>query len=262
MSHLAKSGTTKRAADFWESAASRSIFLASGFFCSQTVSQPAQNPLTQTVSQPLKFQRHQRQSILKESTSRTLQDLIEKANKLKRYGLEKHIVEIGSGFRGQQSEDGSWVFEFDIPDEKELDASLFTLRLFTQQKEAFSFHRLDRLLKDDGLSASLRTSLSSLRNEYFSFLQAYPTGIEPGFFEPEVHLTNGDIFSVVLNGEMSHTNDPRKRERFQFWTRDGIRLNVLLQAFARIVLRVLLFIYQMAELCEQELAVSYDKKAG
>jgi len=40
---------TKRAADFWESAASRNIFLALGFFCSQTFSQPAQNPLTQTV---------------------------------------------------------------------------------------------------------------------------------------------------------------------------------------------------------------------
>jgi hypothetical protein len=40
---------TKRAADFWESAASRSIFLASSFFCSQTFSQPSQNPLTQTV---------------------------------------------------------------------------------------------------------------------------------------------------------------------------------------------------------------------
>ena len=40
---------TKRAADFWESAASSNIFLASGFFCSQAFSQPAQNPLTQTV---------------------------------------------------------------------------------------------------------------------------------------------------------------------------------------------------------------------
>ena len=40
---------TKRAADFWESAASRNSFLASSFSCSQTESQPAQNPLTQTV---------------------------------------------------------------------------------------------------------------------------------------------------------------------------------------------------------------------
>jgi|APLow6443716910_1056828.scaffolds.fasta_scaffold89706_1 hypothetical protein len=203
-----------------------------------------------------------RRSTLKESTSLVLQNLVEKANKLKRYGLEKHIVRVGSGFRGQRSDDGTWVFEFDIPDEKELDASLFTLRLFTYQKEAFSFHRIDRFLRDDGLSDSLQTGLSSLREEYFDFLDGYPIGIEPGFFEPEVHLTNGDIFSVVLNGEMGHTNDPKKREKFQSWTRDDIRANVLLQAFARIVLRILLLIYQMAELSEKELAASTNSAAG
>jgi hypothetical protein len=199
---------------------------------------------------------------LRERTYRALQDLVEKANKLKRYGLDKHIAKIGSGFRGQQSEDGSWIFEFDIPDEKELDASLFTLRLFTHQKEAFSFHGLERLLRDDGLSADLRNKLPSLRREYFDFLQAYPQGIEPGFFEPGVHLTNGDLFAVVLNGGMGHTNDPSKRNRFQFWTRDGIRANILLQAFARIVLRVLLFIYRMDDVCERELASSPSITAG
>jgi hypothetical protein len=40
---------TKRAVDLWDSAASTSIFLASGFFCSQAFSQPAHKPLTQTV---------------------------------------------------------------------------------------------------------------------------------------------------------------------------------------------------------------------
>ena len=40
---------TQRAADFWESAASRDIFLASSFSCSQALSHPAQNPLTPTV---------------------------------------------------------------------------------------------------------------------------------------------------------------------------------------------------------------------
>jgi len=53
---------TKRAADFWESAASRSIFLASSFFCSQALSQPAQNPLTQTVGTPLAWQSKKKKS--------------------------------------------------------------------------------------------------------------------------------------------------------------------------------------------------------
>ena len=35
-----RSGLTKRGTDFWESAASRSTFLASGFSCSQAESTP------------------------------------------------------------------------------------------------------------------------------------------------------------------------------------------------------------------------------
>jgi hypothetical protein len=199
---------------------------------------------------------------VKEETSRALTDLVDRANKLKRYGLERHIAEISSGFRGHESEDGSWVIEFDVPDEKELDASLFTLRLFTQQKEPFSFHRLDRLAGDPALSARLRTGLSESRSKYFDFLKAHPHGIEAGFFEPGVHLTNGCILSVVLNGEMSHAHDPIKRPRFQSWTRDRIRANVLLQVFPRLVQGVLLLVYQTAELCAQELAISPEKAAG
>jgi hypothetical protein len=41
---------TKRAPDVWDSAAFSSIFLASGFSCSQTLSTPAHTQVTQTVS--------------------------------------------------------------------------------------------------------------------------------------------------------------------------------------------------------------------
>ena len=198
---------------------------------------------------------------MKEKTSRTLHDLVERASKLKRYGLERHIGEIGSSFWGQMSEDGSWIFEFDIPDEKELDASLYTLRLFTQQKEAFSFNQLNQIIRDPELSTRGQTGLAALQKEYFDFLQTYPSGIESDFFEPEVHLTNGDIFFVVLS-KMSHEYDSIKRQKFQIWSRDGIRANVLLQAFARIVFKVLSIIYRMADLCEEELAFSSHKSAA
>jgi len=44
-----KSVPTKRAVDGGDSAAFSSIFLASGFFCSQAFSQPAPPPLTPAV---------------------------------------------------------------------------------------------------------------------------------------------------------------------------------------------------------------------
>jgi hypothetical protein len=43
---------TKRAPDVWESARFTSIFLASGFSCSQTLSTPTHTRVTQTVGQP------------------------------------------------------------------------------------------------------------------------------------------------------------------------------------------------------------------
>jgi len=44
---------TKRAADLWDSARFSSIFLASGFSCSQTESTLTHKPLTQTVGRLL-----------------------------------------------------------------------------------------------------------------------------------------------------------------------------------------------------------------
>jgi len=44
-----KNRPTKRAPDVWDSAAFSSIFLASGFSCSQTLSTPAHLRVTQTV---------------------------------------------------------------------------------------------------------------------------------------------------------------------------------------------------------------------
>ena len=44
---------TKRAVDWRDSARFTSIFLASGFSCSQTFSKPARQPLTPAVGTPL-----------------------------------------------------------------------------------------------------------------------------------------------------------------------------------------------------------------
>jgi len=51
MSLKVKNCPTKRAPDVWDSAAFSSIFLASGFSCSQAESTPAHTQVTQTVGQ-------------------------------------------------------------------------------------------------------------------------------------------------------------------------------------------------------------------
>lgn len=197
---------------------------------------------------------------LKENTRHTLISLIDKANKLKRYGLDRHISATGSGFRMKQVEDESWLFEFDLPEEKELDASLLTLRLFIQQNEAFSFPQLHYLAEDDQLSSSLRSGLATIRSTYFDYLNGHPASIKPGFFEPGENPTRGEILTVVLYGGLAHTNDHAKRNRFALWSRDEIRANVLLQVFAQIIRSILLLIYQTANLCEQELSQNESAK--
>ncbi len=53
MSNDKNSGLTKRAPDWWDSAAFFDSFLASSFFCSQSESRPTHQRVTQTVGTPL-----------------------------------------------------------------------------------------------------------------------------------------------------------------------------------------------------------------
>src|SRR5574337_467946 len=89
---------------------------------------------------------------LKETTKRALEDLIEKARKLQELKLDEHIRRRGFGFRAHRVEGDDWEIEFDLPDEKERDASLLTFRLFIQRNERYSFHGLRRLADDPALS--------------------------------------------------------------------------------------------------------------
>ncbi|MFZ5905027.1 MAG: hypothetical protein ACOYZ8_15895 [Chloroflexota bacterium] len=82
---------------------------------------------------------------LDEKTRLTLGDLIEQAEKLDRLGFSEHVKRIGLGFRISKKENDAWLIHFSLPDEKEMDATLFTFRLFNQQNEAYSFHRLSTL---------------------------------------------------------------------------------------------------------------------
>ena len=191
---------------------------------------------------------------MKQKTLQILEDLIQRARKLGRFGLDNHISEIGLGFHVRRGSSDELVYvEFDLPDEKERDASLLTLRLFTQHNEPFSFPQLGYLANDPDLSDKFRDFLRDARKSYYSFLNGYPEMIEPGFFEEGVHPTRMDIFNVVI-GIISHAKDLKKRQKYEHWARDDIREGVLLQEFSRIVQVLLRWIYQLADRCEQELA--------
>lgn len=190
---------------------------------------------------------------MKDKTKRALQDLVEKASKLKRYDLIGHMQNIGFGFRANVIEDGSWEIEFDQPDEKDLDASLLTFRLFLQKGEPFSFYKFDYLSQDTSLSKSFRAEITKAQTGFLEYIYGYPLDIEPNFFNEGEYPTREEILNVVLNGNLSHTKNYQLRRKYETWSRDGIRRNVLHQVFTRTVLHVMALIISVAEKAESEL---------
>jgi len=191
---------------------------------------------------------------LGEKTRHILEDLIEQAEKLGRFKFNEHVKDLGLGFHMNKQESDSWIIDFDLPNEKERDATLFTFRLFNQHNEGYSFHRLDELLKNQDLSDEFKNKISTIRHTYFKYLEGFPVSIEANFFEPNKQPTRGDILKTVMNGGgLGHTNSAPKREIYKKWTRDEIRENVLLQEFTKIVLTILGFIKDLADATRYEL---------
>jgi len=89
---------------------------------------------------------------------------------------------------------------------------------------------------------------------YFAYYDKHPDDIQDLWGKRPTH---GEILDTVLYGGISHTglNEryKHKRERFREWTRDGIRENVLLQVFTRIVLSISKLIYNIADVITTEL---------
>ena len=164
-------------------------------------------------------------------------------------------MSVGLGFSINRAEDGEgWITEFGQADEKERDAFLLTFRLFIQQNEPISFHGLKGLRNSPELSDGWRNKVGQAVQAYFKYYNEYPANIQDLWGKRPTH---GEILDTVLNGALGHTglNEQyrHKRERFREWTRDGIRENVLLQAFTHIVVSISQLIYHVADLTDTEL---------
>lgn len=187
---------------------------------------------------------------MKNETRQILKNIIDRSRKLKKHGLEKHIKD--TGFRFYVQPNGN--VKFNEIDEKESDASILSLRLFTQGRDKFSFSQLEDIAKDTGLSNDFREFLHQVRDEFFEFINGYPQSIKPGFFEAGKHLSRKDIYDVVMYGSLRGAHHVSQEERYKLWTKDPIKEGVLLNvAFPPILIGLLLLIYKLAEKCEEEL---------
>ena len=191
---------------------------------------------------------------MNEKTKRAIGNLIKQAERLERHNFQQHLLNVGFGFRGSQKENGEWDIEFDIPDEGELDKTVPAFRLFNQQNEDYSFHKLAKLVANDSeLSNEFKKNVIEIRKKYFDYLNGYPESIKENFFEEGAKPSRGDILNVVMYGSgLAHDNNMRSKT-YTHWSRDGIRENVLLREFTKIVLVILSLIQDLSKISKREL---------
>lgn len=191
-----------------------------------------------------------------ESTRRTLELVVERANTLRERNYANLFREVGFGFRATRTESGSFETKFDMPDEKDRNDTLVTLRQFTSDKDDISFTKLKKLLKHRDLSPAWKDSIRQVCREYDRYLDGYPENVEEDFFFPGDHPTRREVFGTVMGFIFHSQMDNPKLMNYKQWTRDEVRAAVLEQVFNRIILRMLYYINQLAELSEQELRES------
>lgn len=186
-------------------------------------------------------------------TKRALEDIVEIADRLNSHNFKEAVQDKGLGFSTEGTPDGRHVFHFEFPNDTVIDATLYNLRLFDQQGEGFSFHRLDQLSDDRSLSDYSRQEFLKIRDIYFYLLEQHPKSVQPGFFEEKCHPNNGEILRIVINGGFGHRKDIKKRKRYKTWTRDDVREAVLYQVFSDIIYKIINMIDYLRILALNEL---------
>lgn len=186
---------------------------------------------------------------MRDTTSAILKTFVEKANKLKALGFEQHVKETGMGFRFNREPNSEvWTAEFDQVGLMERDAFLLTFRLFILQNEPISFHQIKKFINSPELSSEWRADVGKAIRDFFEYYKGYPENIQDLWGKRPSRM---EIVDTVLNGNLAHTALGRtygeKRRRFEEWTRDPLRKEILFQTFTGIVLIVSAYIYRIAD---------------
>src|SRR5829696_4428273 len=152
---------------------------------------------------------------MRDETRVILQQLVEKAQKLRDFRFDEHVKSIGLNMQATRTDNDEWVFDFGIPDVKEQDAFLLTFRLFIQKNESISFLNLQRLLGDDELSAEFREGIETVYRSYSNYLDSHSDYTVELF---EGYPNRRQMLETVLYGDLAHSNNSERVERFKNWS--------------------------------------------
>lgn len=167
---------------------------------------------------------------------RVLAIFSEKVEKLDRYSFTKHIRENSIGFSFEGDPENGYIFALNGPGEEAVDAFALTLRMFLQDNDICSIHRLGGIYERLQISDVLKQQFAEARTLLNRFLQS-PSRIELRGEE----LTNWTILETILYGLLAHTS-VRKRAIADDWASDPIRFQVIYMEFLGIVSEILHFV--------------------
>ena len=187
---------------------------------------------------------------MKPETKEALELIVEKASKINEFGFAEHAREIGLAFRAEKQEDGTFLVEFDLPDEEKRDAFLLTFRMFHQKNEKISFPNLSKLAKDKKLSKKWRKEALRLQKIYKNYLDRYSEYSVKLF---DGYPTRREMLQVGLYGGLAHANNPNTVAKYHKWTSNDIRAFVFQQEFSRILVFMRDLINHLGDISSNEL---------
>jgi hypothetical protein len=147
---------------------------------------------------------------MKPESKRRLEDFVERAELIQTYSYFNNREKI-VGFNIHKDQD-QWQVDFFQPNREQTDSLLFNLRLFVQNKDDISIMRMGELCDDPGVSEKWKSEYSSIRTYLNIRLDEIAVEGSKG------KLTHGELFRMVLFGELGHRSEKDKEyKRFQKW---------------------------------------------
>jgi hypothetical protein len=128
----------------------------------------------------------------------------------------------------------TWHLEWAWPEDEEVvDAYLLTLRMFVQEKDIISVHRVPELYRAAGVEEQLRDKLTFARKRWLHFLKEKST-LFSHLASAELHYTNEQVLDLQLFGDRAHLNLDL-RERYDSWYSNAGSRAILETRFAEIL---------------------------
>jgi len=118
----------------------------------------------------------------------------------------------------------SWLEDFN---QDEIDAFVLTFRLFTQDNDRISLHRLSKIYASDWMTGSnARECFEDARKDFNDYLDGAAT-----VMFGDDHISIRQIADIVIYGGLAHTN-AQKSDIFENWKQSGIMGFIWAEFFA------------------------------